>query len=221
MVYCFVCALQGLPAAEDPHTKYMPDTTYNLQCPPLASAPKFQIRYAHPISLNCHQMCIVIVAKPYAWLQEPSRSTFRSVVIFVKYREVSTRTILPNFIGNCGDSVVFAFWRRHGQKRKRGSVCRGSVRRQVLSYFISTPWPTGTIPLANQNNSLGQPKWSLHVATAVRYKITASLQFRWLAQPLLHGLFVGEILVFLLFRGWLTKHARMRQDAVHHSGISG
>jgi hypothetical protein len=25
-VYCIVCALQGLPAAEDPHTKYMPDT---------------------------------------------------------------------------------------------------------------------------------------------------------------------------------------------------
>ena len=37
--------------------------------------------------------------------------------------------------------------------------------------------------------------------------ITASLQFRWLAQPLPHGLFVGEILVLLLFRGWLTKHA--------------
>jgi len=45
---------------------------------------------------------------------------------------------------------------------------------------------------------------------------TASLQFRWLAQPLPHGLFVGEILVFLLFRGKLAKHAnhRMRQDAV-------
>jgi len=44
---------------------------------------------------------------------------------------------------------------------------------------------------------------------------TASLQFRWLAQPLPHGLFVGEILVFLLFRGRLTKHANhgMRQDA--------
>ena len=49
---------------------------------------------------------------------------------------------------------------------------------------------------------------------------TASLQFRWLAQPLPHGLFVGEILVFLLFRGKLTKHAShgMRQDAVHKVG---
>jgi len=45
---------------------------------------------------------------------------------------------------------------------------------------------------------------------------TASLQFRWLAQSLPHGLFVGEILVFLLFRRKLTKHANhgMRQDAV-------
>ena len=48
--------------------------------PPLASAPKFQIRYAHSISLDCHQLYIVIVAKPYAWLQEPC---FCSVVIFV------------------------------------------------------------------------------------------------------------------------------------------
>ena len=33
---------------------------------------------------------------------------------------------------------------------------------------------------------------------------------------LLHGLVVGEILVFLLFRGKLTKHANhgMRQDAI-------
>ena len=46
---------------------------------------------------------------------------------------------------------------------------------------------------------------------------TASLQFRWLAQPRLHGLFVGEILVFLLFKGKLIKHAnhRMRQEAVY------
>ena len=48
-------------------------------------------------------------------------------------------------------------------------------------------------------------------------RITASLQFRRLAQPLPHGLFVGEILVFLLFRGRSTKHANhgMLQDAVN------
>ena len=39
------------------------------------------------------------------------------------------------------------------------------------------------------------------------------------SQPLPHDLSVGEILVFLLFRGKLTKHANhgMRQDAVQQS----
>ena len=35
---------------------------------PLASAPKFQIRYAHLTSLGRHQLYIVIVANAYAWL---------------------------------------------------------------------------------------------------------------------------------------------------------
>ena len=48
--------------------------------PPLARAPEFYIRYAHPISPDCHQLYIVIVAKPYAWLQKPC---FCSIVIFV------------------------------------------------------------------------------------------------------------------------------------------
>ena len=45
----------------------------------------------HTLSTGCAKVvCIVIVA----------RSAFlRSIVIFVKYSEVSTRTILPNFIG--------------------------------------------------------------------------------------------------------------------------
>ena len=29
-----------------------------------------QTRHAHPISPGCHQLYVVIVAKPYAWLQE-------------------------------------------------------------------------------------------------------------------------------------------------------
>jgi len=37
-----------------------------------------------------------------------------------------------------------------------------------------------------------------------------SRQFQWLAQPRLHGLFVGEILAFLLFKGNLIKHANHR-----------
>ena len=79
---------------------------------PLASATRFQIRYAYPISLDCHQLYIVIVAKPYTRLQEPCfwRSAFLcGVVVFVKYHQISTRTIMPKFIGNCRDSVVFAF----------------------------------------------------------------------------------------------------------------
>ena len=35
---------------------------------PLGAA-GFQIRYAHPISLGCHQPYIAIVANAYAWLQ--------------------------------------------------------------------------------------------------------------------------------------------------------
>ena len=56
----------------------------------------------------------------------------------------------------------------------------------------------------------------INLFVAFAWESTASLQFRWLAQPLPHGLFVGEILVFLLFRGKLTKHANhgMHQDAV-------
>ena len=44
----------------------------------------------------------------------------------------------------------------------------------------------------------------------------ASLQFRWLVQPRPHGLFVGEVLVFLLFKEKLIKYANHRtcQEAV-------
>jgi hypothetical protein len=64
--------------------------------------------------------------------------------------------------------------------------------------------------------------WGDKLRTTRPHKPTASLQFRWLAQPLPHGLFVVEILVFLLFRGWLTKHANhgMRQDAVQGGNIN-
>jgi len=39
------------------------------------------------------------------------------------------------------------------------------------------------------------------VAALREFPIFSSRQFRWLAQPRLHGLFVGEVLVFLLFKG--------------------
>ena len=81
-----------------------------------------------------------------------------SVVIFVKYHKVSTRTILPNFIDHCGDSVVFAFWWRHRQKREKEEA----YIKQVLNCF-------DLILLANQGDSPGQPKRSLPAATAIRY----------------------------------------------------
>jgi hypothetical protein len=68
-----------------------------------------------------------------------------------QYREVSTRTILPNIIGNCRDSIVFTFWRRHRQKREEEEAyVEDAYARQVLSCF----------DLANQNSP---------AATAVRY----------------------------------------------------
>ena len=100
----------------------------------------------HSIPPNCHQLYIAIVANAYAWLQglQLSATGLHSVVIFVKYREVPTRTILPNFIGHyrdsVGDSVGFVFGRRRGQKRGK---------RKRMSFDS----------LANQDNSPGQPEY--------------------------------------------------------------
>jgi hypothetical protein len=76
-----------------------------------------------------HQLYIVIVAKPYAWLQEPSRS--RSVVIFIRYREISTRTILPNFIDLSAERVLSSRFGGHKGGEAKGE--RGSVRLQFNS----------------------------------------------------------------------------------------
>ena len=62
-----------------------------------------------------------------------SRLVFHNVVISVKYREVSSREILPNFIGHCRDCVVFASWLRRGQKREKEEA----YVRQVLNCFDS------------------------------------------------------------------------------------
>ena len=46
---------------------------------------------------------------------------------------------------------------------------------------------------------------------AKRITPTASCHLRWLAQPRLHGLFVGEVvLIFLLFKGKLMNHTNHR-----------
>ena len=87
----------------------------------------------------------------------------RSVVIFVKYREVSTRMILPNFIGYCRDSVAEGRRKREIEEAYvEEAYVEEAYVRQVLSYF-------DLILLANQGDSPGQPKRTLRVATAVRY----------------------------------------------------
>src|SRR6266571_9153362 len=64
--------------------------------------------------------------------------------------------ILPNFTSNCRDSVVFVLAEEEAYVG------------QVLSCF-------DLILLANQNNSPGQPKESLHVATAIHYNYYVQL----------------------------------------------
>src|SRR6266567_7488102 len=57
--------------------------------PPFSGAPKFYIRYAHPISLRCHQLYIVIVANAFGcpgelfWLA-------RGIVLGVEMKHLRT-----------------------------------------------------------------------------------------------------------------------------------
>ena len=134
----------------------MPSASHIAWCttsfhPPLAKAPKFQIRYAHLISLDCYQLYIVIVAEPYA-------RTFAiglcSIVVFIKYREVPTHTILPSFINNRRGSVVFVFWRRYGQKReKEEAYVKEAYVGRVLSYSYVHDQHIAVL----QFDSVGQP----------------------------------------------------------------
>ena len=54
--------------------------------------------------------------------------------------------ILPNFIGHYKDSVVFAFWRRRGQKRERVSVRQASS--ELLQF--DSPGQPGQFPRATK-----------------------------------------------------------------------
>src|ERR1700733_1720095 len=104
------------------------------------------------------------------------RSAFLcSVVIFAIYREVPTCTILPNFIGHCRDSIVFAFWWRRRQKREKEET----YVRQVLNCFNSTrlefPWPTRQFPWPTRIILQGNQKWSLRAGTCVRYNYYVQL----------------------------------------------
>ena len=64
-----------------------------------------------------------------------------SIVIFVKYHEVSTHTILLDFIDNCRDSVVFTFWRRHRQKRENEEAYVVRQASSELFWFDSPGQP--------------------------------------------------------------------------------
>src|SRR6266576_848797 len=55
----------GVEAGRAHHCTALCTTSFH---PPLA---RFQIRYAHPISLGCHQLYIVTVASAYACTQGP------------------------------------------------------------------------------------------------------------------------------------------------------
>ena len=143
--------------------------------PPFGRA--FNLAWLPPtVHSNCSE-AVCLAARTFA-------IGLRSIVIFVKYREVPTRTILPNFIGNCRDGVVSAFWQRHGQERERGSVCRGSVCRGSVRQASSECFDL--IIRANQNNSPGQPKEPLCVSTAVRYNYyvqSVAIERDWMRVP--------------------------------------
>jgi hypothetical protein len=64
-----------------------------------------------------------------------------SAVIFVKYRKVSTRTILSNSIDLSAETALYSRFRGVGKKGKKEEA----YVRQVLNCFNST-----------QDNSLGQ-----------------------------------------------------------------
>ena len=70
-----------------------------------------------------------------------------SVVIFVKYREVSTYTILLNFINLSIETALYLrFGGGMGQREKEEAYIEEAYVRQVLSCFNLTP-------LANQDIS--------------------------------------------------------------------
>ena len=60
--------------------------------------------------------------------------------------------------------LYLCFSRGMGKREKEEAYVKEAHVRQVL-----------TIPLANQNNSPGQPKWSLRAAIAIRYNCHVQL----------------------------------------------
>ena len=86
------------------------------------------------------------------------------VVIFVKYREVSTRTMLLNFIDLSAETALYSRFGGH-----KGGVVKGEKGEEEEAHVFNL------ILLANQSDSLWQPKRSLRIATAVRYSYYVQL----------------------------------------------
>ena len=87
-------------------------------------------------------------------------------MIFIKYREVSTHTIFPNFIDLSAETVLSSRFGGH-----KGGVAKGGEGGEEEAYVFNL------IPLANQGESPGQPKRSLRVATTVRFNSNERAEF--------------------------------------------
>ena len=98
---------------------------------------KYYFASVRGLARNCSERpCRTLLLADFAILH--------SIAIFVKYRKVSTHTILPNFIGNCRNSFVFVFWRpQQGYAVKEEGRARASF-----------PWPTKAILQGNHQKVL-------------------------------------------------------------------
>src|ERR1700722_17454646 len=88
-------------------------------------------------------------------------STLHSTVIFVKYREVSTRTIIPNF-KRCIRVLAAVVSPQHRRRRR----CRRGGKEEA-----STSRCKGGVVLVSPR----QPKWPLRTAIGVRYNYYVQL----------------------------------------------
>jgi hypothetical protein len=165
LIYTPNCQVTG-PCVRDPdcHLAYMyKGVTDAHPAPPLS---ELQIRFGYLISPDCRQLYIVIVAKPYAWLQElyfwrtcdgPSSAVSWSLSNIVRFPPVRYCQI-PSAIE---ETALYSRFGGHN-----GGVVRGEKRKRTSSIWFS--WPTANLQ-GNQGDSPGQPKRSLRVATAVRF----------------------------------------------------
>jgi hypothetical protein len=105
------------------------------------------------------------------------RSAFRSVVIFVKYREVSTRTILPNFIDLSAEAVLYSR-RQKGEEKKHTS---GKFQIAFDSTSWNSPGQVGQFPRATKKGPCVQHSRLLQLLCTVggnQAKLDAHSEFK-------------------------------------------